>query len=126
MVKYNRVDCLAHPVCVTFLKQKWFVATDFIKIGHAYEMRASRNAFGSLVYNLRVGIYMLFLGLLTSVALDIDSSVMVVPNSPSLAKPGYALELTANYSQNPYVETTVPCHLESGLVSQLRNHVMVT
>ena len=24
MVKFDRVDCLSHPVCVTFLKMKWY------------------------------------------------------------------------------------------------------
>ncbi len=25
MVKFNRIDCLSHPVCVNYLKMKWFV-----------------------------------------------------------------------------------------------------
>ena len=25
MVKFNRIDCLSHPVCVNYLKMKWYI-----------------------------------------------------------------------------------------------------
>ncbi|XP_035826421.1 transient receptor potential cation channel subfamily A member 1 [Aplysia californica] len=54
MVKNNRVDCLSHPVCVTFLKVKW-------------------NKYGMWIYTAYLLVYMLFLASLTSFVVNHNS-----------------------------------------------------
>ncbi|KAI8787326.1 transient receptor potential cation channel subfamily A member 1 [Biomphalaria glabrata] len=54
MVKNNRVDCLSHPVCVTFLKVKW-------------------KHYGVWVYSAYLIVYILFLASLTSFVVNHNS-----------------------------------------------------
>ena len=53
MVRYDRVDCLAHPLCTTLLDQKW-------------------STFGSKIYNIRIAIFLAILIILTTIAYDGD------------------------------------------------------
>ncbi|XP_055886580.1 transient receptor potential cation channel subfamily A member 1-like isoform X2 [Biomphalaria glabrata] len=54
MVRNNRVDCLSHPVCVTFLKVKW-------------------KHYGIWVYSAYLIVYILFLASLTSFVVNHNS-----------------------------------------------------
>ena len=100
MVKFNRVDCLSHPVCVAYLKRKW-------------------DTFGSMIYNLRVGIYILFLCILTSLAFDIDKSVYVVNPPPPL--PVWAMSAEFH---NLTISQTTPILRTTLTVSQMPGDFM--
>ncbi|CAL1534372.1 unnamed protein product, partial [Lymnaea stagnalis] len=54
MVKNNRVDCLSHPVCVTFLQVKW-------------------KHYGVYVYTAYLFVYIAFLASLTSFVVNHNS-----------------------------------------------------
>nr|KAG5700757.1 hypothetical protein BaRGS_034960 [Batillaria attramentaria] len=56
MVRHGRVSCLAHPVCVSFLKLKW-------------------NTYGLWFYTLFLGLYAVFLACLTYFVVNQDSLV---------------------------------------------------
>ncbi|XP_064605921.1 transient receptor potential cation channel subfamily A member 1-like [Liolophura sinensis] len=51
MVKFGRVDCLSHPVCVSYLQMKW-------------------NGCGMWFHFIYLAMYLVFLGLLTSFAIS--------------------------------------------------------
>ena len=56
MVRYNRVDCLSHPVCSAYLHMKWL-------------------AYGFVVHSINLLIYVIFLASLTAFVISSENLI---------------------------------------------------
>lgn len=71
MVRYNRVDCLSHPVCSAYLHMKWL-------------------AYGFFVHSVNLLIYVIFLASLTAFVTSAENlirtrrSVIAQPHAPAV------------------------------------------
>lgn len=72
MVKFNRVECLSHPVCLNFLRMKWC-------------------AYGMWFHSINLIVYLVYLASLTAFIVHSDKNDLIRRNP--VAQAAYTTEL---------------------------------